>query len=293
MVPKTALSSVYWKLDIPILNQGNKGKCVAESGTEICGGADKDGDGPTSVTVTAAAATQTDSKIGYSAFDTRKDTEYKLDDEFSDRLYEVCTRTDSVQGAYPPDDTGSTGLGLAKALVSLGLAQSSYSHAFSFLAVQTALQNGPVTFGIPWYNSMFDTDPDGHVHVDLSSGLAGGHELVAFAMEMDTARLWFPNHWGSWGGKPPAACGDFTTGWGYFTFTEFERLLADQGDATIIIPVRANRPTPPQPVPPQPGSDADQALWNEVGSWAHNPKKLTEATAAGHVLDWGKAKGYA
>ena len=44
-------------------------------------------------------------------------------------LYSSATRLDSVPGHYPPDDTGSSGLAVAKAAKAAGYIRS-YTHAF-------------------------------------------------------------------------------------------------------------------------------------------------------------------
>lgn len=71
------------------------------------------------------------------------------------RLYSEATRLDSFQGAYPPEDTGSSGLAACKAAKNEGLI-SGYRHAFSVEAALTALMSGPVITGVNWYECLCD-----------------------------------------------------------------------------------------------------------------------------------------
>ncbi|MFD0330739.1 C1 family peptidase [Streptacidiphilus monticola] len=135
----------------------------------------------------------------------------------------LATRRDSIPGEYPPTDTGSSGIGVAKALKSLGLA-TSYTHAFSLQALQSALQSGPVLIGIPWLNSMFNPAADGRIPLDQSSGVAGGHELELARYDAQAGEYWVANSWGtSWG----------QSGWGYLAEADLSWLLSQQGDVTV------------------------------------------------------------
>lgn len=139
-------------------------------------------------------------------------------------LYSPATLLDAVPGHYPRTDTGSSGLGVAKALKALRLA-SGYGHAFSIAALNSALQSGPVMNGIPWPNSMFDTAADGRIAVDRSSGVAGGHEIELNRYEA-IGRYWLTNFWGaSWG----------QSGSGYLTAADLSWLLSQQGDVTVPV----------------------------------------------------------
>jgi hypothetical protein len=44
---------------------------------------------------------------------------------------------------------------------------------------------GPVVLGTNWYGSMFETDFKYFLHVDLRSGLEGGHEWMIFGVTLD------------------------------------------------------------------------------------------------------------
>ncbi len=70
-------------------------------------------------------------------------------------LYEAATRLDPWPGSYPPDDTGSSGLAVAKACKNAGYI-TGYRHAFGLDQALAALQVGPVITGIPWYECAVD-----------------------------------------------------------------------------------------------------------------------------------------
>lgn len=62
------------------------------------------------------------------------------------KLYSAATALDQIKGTYPPDDTGSDGLSVAKACQNAGLI-SGYTHAFSLDALLSALSTQPVIVG--------------------------------------------------------------------------------------------------------------------------------------------------
>lgn len=137
-------------------------------------------------------------------------------------LYAEATELDEFPETYPPTDDGSSGLGVAKALVKKGII-SAYDHAFDLQALLTALQTTPVLFGINWYESMFNCSPNGTV--EISGAIAGGHELVIDAVFMEAQKIRLANSW--------------TPTWGdggcfFLTFDQTDRLLAEQGDAIIL-----------------------------------------------------------
>lgn len=159
---------------------------------------------------------------------------------FARGLYHAATGLDSITGTWPPDDTGSTGLAAAKALVGDELA-SGYLHATSGGELAAALAKGPVMCGTEWYQSMFDPDSSGQVIVDYDTPLAGGHEYVMDGF--DGSHFRFRNSWGaSWGDG-----GHF-----YVEQGEYLDLLFNQrGDAISLVPAvePAPQPTPPGPEP--------------------------------------------
>lgn len=142
-------------------------------------------------------------------------------------VYSLATRLDGMSdGYYPPTDTGSSGLAVAKALKQLGMI-GSYSHAFGIDAALAALQLGPVITGVNWYEG-FDS-PDANGLVKISGQVRGGHEIVARsyvpAPNPDDALIGLDNSWGTtWG----------LTGRFFWTVATWKQLLAEQGDVTIL-----------------------------------------------------------
>lgn len=162
-------------------------------------------------------------------------------------LYSAATLLDDVRGQYPPTDTGSSGLAVAKALKADGRING-YTHTFTLDDALLALTVTPVITGMNWYHPMFTPDADGRVHP--TGAVDGGHEIVADEVDVENERVWFTNSWGDWG-----AVRDGWTGRFYMTFTDYGTVLAQDGDVTVFVPRTAPAPTPvpvPPPVPPVP-----------------------------------------
>lgn len=135
---------------------------------------------------------------------------------------------DGFPGYYPAQDTGSSGLAVAKAAKQMGWIRS-YSHAFSIDDALAALQKGPVITGVPWYEGFDSPNADGLVAIE--GQIRGGHEIVArgyiAAPNPDDALILLDNSWGpTWGYN-----GHF-----YWTVATWRQLLENQGDATILVP---------------------------------------------------------
>jgi hypothetical protein len=143
-------------------------------------------------------------------------------------LYEVATVVDEFPGQYPPEDTGSSGLAVAKAAQQKGYI-SSYQHAFSLNDALAALMTGPIIVGVNWYEG-FDT-PNPHGLVEISGQIRGGHEFVVRGyhrhQRVSDSLLIADNSWGLGYGER----GRFI-----FTVATFNRLLNEDGDATILVP---------------------------------------------------------
>jgi hypothetical protein len=246
VLPKSAIKTVEWTRRVPILDQGQLGSCTGNAGTGALGTDSAGRTATTTVTISAAGAA-----ASYGLFTAG---EHTLDEKFAVSLYSLATILDGVSGQYPPTDTGSSGIGVAKALKALGLA-SGYTHAFSLAALNSALQTGSVLIGIPWLNSMFDTATDGRILVDKTSSVAGGHELELSKFDAAAGEYWVPNSWNtSWG----------QSGWGYFTTADLTWLLSQQGDVTVPAWTTAPVPTPtPTPVP----ADVDKTFAAAAHTW--------------------------
>lgn len=138
-------------------------------------------------------------------------------------IYSLATQLDTVPGQYPPDDTGSSGLGVAKAAKRLGLIRS-YQHIFGIGHAQSAIQHTPFIVGTEWLQGMFTPDAHGVIHP--TGQVAGGHEYLCIGWDPATDMWTYLNSWGDW-----AQAGVF-----HMHGQDFASLLAQQGDCTV--PVR-------------------------------------------------------
>jgi hypothetical protein len=237
--------SVKWERHIPILDQGNIGKCVADTG------ADRLGTGPIWDTLDAGLK-----KI----LSTVATAELWTSD-----LYRELTRSDDYPGAWEPDDTGSDGNTLGKVFTKRGLANG-WQHIMSISEAHAAIQQGPFAAGTMWLSDMDSPGPDGVVRV--SGNERGGHEYLCDEYDLSRDLWWFANHW--------------TEGYGLrgrfaYDTPGFQKLLDMQGDATVLVPPNqpAPVPTPTPPVPPSP-SDPAYRLWlktvePEYQMWIKHP----------------------
>jgi len=153
-----------------------------------------------------------------------------ITDELARALYSEATSLDIFPGVWPPEDTGSSGLAVAKAAANAGYI-GGYQHITAPEQLAAALAVAPVLVGTAWYGSMFQPIRDGLVNVDTDSGLYGGHEYLCDEYT-ESGYLGFQNSWGPGWGKE----GRF-----YIERDDFLALLADQGDATVFT---AHVPTP-------------------------------------------------
>lgn len=208
-----ALRPVAWEPDIPVLDQQNLLEQGILTSRLVPGATDADELGSCTANAAAVALSvllsPTDlERAGLTLLHPGRDEEWAI------RLYAEATRVDEfVPYQWPPADCGSSGLGVAKALQARGLI-GSYTHALDADAIAAALQNGPVLLGLPWFNAWFSPGGDGfidNIPYWRTSGLAGGHEVCAIALEdvaQDHAGRVIPertvlrlrNSWGpSWG----------------------------------------------------------------------------------------------
>lgn len=145
------------------------------------------------------------------------------DEDDAVRFYSRATQLDQWDGTYPPTDTGSSGLAVAKAVAEEGLI-SRYEHAFGLDHLLGALMLSPVLIGIEWDNEMFHPNADGFVH--LSGGVAGGHEIVVHKVDVVHKWVCCLNSWSdAWG-----LHGHFRMG-----FNILADRLARDGDCTVLV----------------------------------------------------------
>lgn len=193
------LHTVLWGISAPVLDQGSVGACTG---------------------FTAAAAMNT-AQFYQSRRRVRGNTRY-LSNGDGLSFYSEATARDQWAGVYPPDDTGSSGLAVAKTLQARGYIKS-YLWQFNWDGFLGGMMQGPMLVGTWWYDTMFYPHAKtGHV---LPIGnKVGGHEYLCIGVNMRTETLTFLNSWSeTWGLK-----GRFR-----MTFDRFRGLLEDNGDAVL------------------------------------------------------------
>lgn len=187
-------------------------------------------------------------------------------------LYRDLTRADPFPGSWEPDDTGSDGLTGAKVLKRRSLI-TGYRHATSFAGFLAAVQDTAVAVGTVWLSGMNSPSREGIVRA--TGTVDGGHEWLCREVDVDRELVWGDNHWtDQWGLR-----GRFAV-----PFADFEKLLADQGDVTALVPI-----TQPAPVPtPVPVDEVDPPFpLDAISPWLegrHYTKR--ERTAAAAVQGW-------
>jgi hypothetical protein len=167
-------------------------------------------------------------------------------------LYKHATLLDRIPGEYPPDDTGSSGLAVAKAAKRMGLI-GAYRHAFSMRAVLKSLQAGPVLFGFGWYDSFDEPDTDSVVRVLPGAVVRGGHEVLTHTLiiehlangDIDEENSYFVcrNSWGPEFGN----LGDFK-----ISLKTWRYLMKEYADVTVPgLPVIEAETSPALPSEPE------------------------------------------
>ena len=213
--PKTpsdvVLQSVRHKSEIPTLDQGQLGSCTGNAATKCLSYVPLWGP-----LAPAAAVLSID--------------DAQADEVYAVGVYSEATSVDPYEGSYPPDDTGSDGLSVAKVLTTRGLI-SGYRHATSMRRTLNALSRQPVIVGTEWREGMFAPEADGRLRT--TGAVAGGHEYVLDEIDVENRRVWMQNSWGeSWG----------VAGRAYFTWQDFRKLLKADGDCTVFVPVTEPAP---------------------------------------------------
>jgi hypothetical protein len=137
--------------------------------------------------------------------------------------YSESTRRDPFPWVFPPQDEGSSALGLMKFWHELGVI-SGYDWTFTFDGFLAALQRQPVTLGTWWYDDMMSTDDKGLIHTGLS-GERGGHQYIATGILWERRLIEYQQSWGS---NPPGFKPTF-----YMTWDVSETLIQDGGDVAV------------------------------------------------------------
>lgn len=141
------------------------------------------------------------------------------------RLYSEATHLDDIPGNYPPNDTGSSGLAVAKAAKKEGWI-TGYEHSFSLDQLLHGLSQRPGLLGINWYTSFDTPSHTGECPLTAGATVRGGHEVQMFKLDVKKKQVWCYQSWGpTWGG--------LKNGTFWFSYTTLTRLLAEHGDATF------------------------------------------------------------
>lgn len=239
--------------NIPILDQKNVGSCTGNGEVGVLGSSPNWEALPTGLSLNEAMAL---------------------------KVYSIAETIDG-DGPYPPNDNGSSGPSAAKAAMQLGLI-SGYTHCLSLMDVLDAMQTYAVSIGINWYDS-FDNPPNsGLLTVSPGASVRGGHEPMLRGVDVENKTVFGDNSWGTgWGVK-----GSFTMSW-----DTLDRLLHEDGDATVSIPLSKPAPVPvPAPIPVVGGDDA--LLWTRTAVWAGQRHVGSNKAAANAVKAWAKTKGF-
>jgi hypothetical protein len=129
---------------------------------------------------------------------------------------------------WPPNDPGGSGLYVCKAARELSWI-TKYTHTFSMEAALKALMLHPVIWGVNWYDSFDNPDPEtGVCSIADGAQVRGGHEICAVEIKASEQLVGFWQSWGPWGLD--------NTGRFYIGFGDCERLLSEQGDVTVPLP---------------------------------------------------------
>ena len=234
LLPATYVSATH-KIDIPVLDQGQLGACTGNAAEALAG----------SDPIYPAVPLD---------LPARPTADPVKDEAQAVAIYSAATRIDNIHGQYPPLDTGSTGLAVAKVAKKLGLI-SGYQHAFSLDATLKALSVMPLIVGLHWYEG-FD-HPDATGHVTIGGSVRGGHEFLLYGIDATQRTVLARNSWGLVYGVE----GCFN-----FSWDDLGQLLGEQGDATVFVPLSSPAPTPTPHTTATPEA-VDRALAAAFETW--------------------------
>jgi len=257
--PEAALSDSLLARHIPILDQGNLGSC--EGNSEV-------------------------GEQGTDPFFSALPPGVTLDENLAVKLYSAAERIDGGQG-WPPEDDGTSNLSMAKAARAAGLI-SGYQDVTTVQDMAAALQARPLRIGIPWYSGCDSPGPGGLIKV--SGYIRGGHALLLRGVKVAERLFRGDNSWGpGWADQ-----GSFEISW-----DDMARLLSENGEATVSVPVSQPAPVPVPPVPPAPGPvpagiDPDVLAWwtnGDIAAWTATRHVAANRIAADAARALAKAKG--
>lgn len=198
--------SVLWPHNTPVLDQGQVGSCTGNAMAQL---------------------------LNCRLFASCRGNKLSLTEADALKLYSLATHLDGFgpQQYYPPNDDGSSGLGVAKAAVQLGYVDT-YLHAFTFQQVKAAIQTQPLITGTSWTNPMFHPDPaTGFITVGPLNDqtVVGGHEYLIQGIDYEKEAVIMLNSWGTgWGGYA-----GLKPGQARISFSDYQSLLSDSGDVVV------------------------------------------------------------
>lgn len=147
-------------------------------------------------------------------------------------FYSAATKLDSWPGSYPPDDTGSSGLAVGKALKARGLIDR-YEWGFGIDDTLKLAVTDVLSIGIEWTEGMFDPDPDGFIAP--TGKVAGGHQPTIRGIDPKEEWVLILNSWGSsWGGWRTGLRRVYS-GHARMRFADLETLLKRNGDVVRFV----------------------------------------------------------
>lgn len=120
--------------------------------------------------------------------------------------YSASTVRDPFEGEYPPDDTGSSALGLGAYWTELGVINGfDWVISGGMDPLIATIQRTPALFGSYWFDDMMTTGPEGVLTSDTDGAFdldnSGGHEYLCNAVIWRGGRWWFGFEQ-SWGEEP-------------------------------------------------------------------------------------------
>lgn len=133
--------------------------------------------------------------------------------------------------------------------------------------------------GLLSHNSFDQPGSSGLVEITPGASVRGGHEYLCRGKSVADRLVFFDNSWGAGWGK----AGSFAYSW-----DTLDRLLAEQGDGTVSLPLTAPAPQP-VPVPQQ---AADAALHSQTAGWTGMHHVGQNAAVARDLRTWYAAKGF-
>ena len=142
-------------------------------------------------------------------------------------LYETCQKVDQFPGE---NYNGTSVRAGAKILKELGII-SEYRWAFNVNEIiNTLLTLGPMVVGTKWYHKMQFPSKSGIIK---PRGRAiGGHAYLLNGVNVDKEYFRIKNSWGKqWG----------DSGHAYVSFSDFEKIFKDGGEACVANEVKINR----------------------------------------------------